>query len=69
MTVITTAEYASQGSLYHYLSNENNNNLAFVEILNWALDIARGVHYLHYELPVKTLHRWSALLGINGIID
>ncbi|PVD30476.1 hypothetical protein C0Q70_09742 [Pomacea canaliculata] len=49
-------EYASNGSLYAFLRNPNN-ELDFKRIVKWAEDIARGIHYLHSEAPVKVIHR------------
>ncbi|XP_076460494.1 mitogen-activated protein kinase kinase kinase 20-like [Babylonia areolata] len=49
-------EYASNGSLYAYLQNPEN-ELDFKQIIKWAEEIARGMHYLHFEAPVKVIHR------------
>uniref|UniRef100_A0AAY4ETB3 Protein kinase domain-containing protein n=2 Tax=Denticeps clupeoides TaxID=299321 RepID=A0AAY4ETB3_9TELE len=50
-------EYASGGSLYEYLSSPESEGMDMKQILTWALDIAKGMHYLHSEAPVKVIHR------------
>ncbi|CAL1548580.1 unnamed protein product, partial [Lymnaea stagnalis] len=49
-------EYASNGSLYSYMHNPDN-ALDFRQIVKWAIEIARGMNYLHWEAPVKVIHR------------
>ena len=29
----------------------------FIQMLDWAKDIAMGVNYLHHEAPYKVIHR------------
>ncbi|RVE57993.1 hypothetical protein OJAV_G00204770 [Oryzias javanicus] len=50
-------EYASGGSLYDYLSSEESEEMDIGQIMTWAAEIARGMHYLHSEAPVKVIHR------------
>ncbi|XP_068185664.1 mitogen-activated protein kinase kinase kinase 20 [Antennarius striatus] len=50
-------EYASGGSLYDYLSSEQSEEMDMGHIMRWAAEIARGMHYLHSEAPVKVIHR------------
>ncbi|KAF3699209.1 Mitogen-activated protein kinase kinase kinase 20 [Channa argus] len=50
-------EYASGGSLYEYLSSEQSEEMDMEQIMTWALQIAKGMHYLHAEAPVKVIHR------------
>uniref|UniRef100_T1JAY9 Mitogen-activated protein kinase kinase kinase n=1 Tax=Strigamia maritima TaxID=126957 RepID=T1JAY9_STRMM len=51
-------EYATEGSLYSFLSSHQGDNmLSYEKILFWALDIARGMNYLHTEAPVTVIHR------------
>uniref|UniRef100_A0A4W6FWW4 Mitogen-activated protein kinase kinase kinase 20 n=1 Tax=Lates calcarifer TaxID=8187 RepID=A0A4W6FWW4_LATCA len=50
-------EYASGGSLYDYLSSDESEDMDMGQIMTWAADIARGIHYLHSEAPVKVIHR------------
>ncbi|XP_034042404.1 mitogen-activated protein kinase kinase kinase 20 isoform X2 [Thalassophryne amazonica] len=50
-------EYASNGSLYDYLSSEESEEMDMRQIMTWATEIARGMHYLHAEAPVKVIHR------------
>ncbi|XP_041858290.1 mitogen-activated protein kinase kinase kinase 20 [Melanotaenia boesemani] len=50
-------EYASGGSLYDYLSSDESEEMDMGQIMTWAAEIARGMHYLHTEAPVKVIHR------------
>ncbi|XP_010740245.3 mitogen-activated protein kinase kinase kinase 20 isoform X1 [Larimichthys crocea] len=50
-------EYASGGSLYDYLSSDESEEMNMGQIMTWAAEIARGMHYLHSEAPVKVIHR------------
>uniref|UniRef100_A0A673AJ78 Protein kinase domain-containing protein n=1 Tax=Sphaeramia orbicularis TaxID=375764 RepID=A0A673AJ78_9TELE len=50
-------EYASGGSLYDYLSSDESEEMDMGQIMTWAAEIARGMHYLHSEAPVKVIHR------------
>ncbi|KAM3605428.1 uncharacterized protein V6R79_025562 [Siganus canaliculatus] len=50
-------EYASGGSLYEYLSSEKSEEMDMEQIMTWAIQIAKGMHYLHAEAPVKVIHR------------
>nr|XP_043869524.1 mitogen-activated protein kinase kinase kinase 20 isoform X2 [Solea senegalensis] len=50
-------DYASGGSLYDYLSSDESEDIDMGQIMTWAADIARGMHYLHSEAPVKVIHR------------
>ncbi|KAM7407440.1 hypothetical protein PAMA_003254 [Pampus argenteus] len=50
-------EYASGGSLYDYLSSDKSEEMNIGQIMTWAAEIARGIHYLHSEAPVKVIHR------------
>uniref|UniRef100_A0A3Q1CED4 Protein kinase domain-containing protein n=1 Tax=Amphiprion ocellaris TaxID=80972 RepID=A0A3Q1CED4_AMPOC len=50
-------EYASGGSLYDYLSSDESEKMDMGQIMTWAAEIARGMHYLHSEAPVKVIHR------------
>ncbi|CAJ1079399.1 mitogen-activated protein kinase kinase kinase 20 [Xyrichtys novacula] len=50
-------EYASGGSLYDYLSSDESEKMDMGHIMTWAAEIARGMHYLHSEAPVKVIHR------------
>ncbi|XP_068560671.1 mitogen-activated protein kinase kinase kinase 20 isoform X2 [Cebidichthys violaceus] len=50
-------EYASGGSLYDYLSSAESEEMDMGQIMTWAAEIARGMHYLHSEAPVKVIHR------------
>uniref|UniRef100_A0A7E4UX48 Mitogen-activated protein kinase kinase kinase 20 n=1 Tax=Panagrellus redivivus TaxID=6233 RepID=A0A7E4UX48_PANRE len=49
-------EFAENGSLYEYLHNDSA-ALPFDLILQWALQIAFGVAYLHNEAPATIIHR------------
>ncbi|XP_053739699.1 protein kinase Npk [Synchiropus splendidus] len=50
-------EFASGGSLYEYLSSEQSEEMDMEQIMTWAIQIAKGLHYLHAEAPVKVIHR------------
>ncbi|XP_061579492.1 mitogen-activated protein kinase kinase kinase 20 isoform X2 [Cololabis saira] len=50
-------EYASGGSLYDYLSSDKSEEMDMGQIMTWAAEIAKGMHYLHSEAPVKVIHR------------
>ncbi|XP_062861737.1 mitogen-activated protein kinase kinase kinase 20 isoform X2 [Trichomycterus rosablanca] len=50
-------EYASGGSLYEYLSSDASEEIIMKQIMTWATEIAKGMHYLHAEAPVKVIHR------------
>uniref|UniRef100_A0A1A8E172 E3 ubiquitin protein ligase n=1 Tax=Nothobranchius kadleci TaxID=1051664 RepID=A0A1A8E172_NOTKA len=50
-------EFASEGSLYEYLSSEQSEEMDMEQIMTWAIQIAKGIHYLHAEAPVKVIHR------------
>ncbi|XP_062389811.1 mitogen-activated protein kinase kinase kinase 20 isoform X1 [Sardina pilchardus] len=50
-------EYASGGSLYEFLSSDESEAINMKQIMTWAMDIAKGMHYLHAEAPVKVIHR------------
>uniref|UniRef100_A0A8C1S1A9 Sterile alpha motif and leucine zipper containing kinase AZK n=1 Tax=Cyprinus carpio TaxID=7962 RepID=A0A8C1S1A9_CYPCA len=44
-------EYASGGSLFDYLSSAESEDISMKQIMTWAMDIAKGMHYLHAEAP------------------
>ncbi|XP_033866182.2 mitogen-activated protein kinase kinase kinase 20-like isoform X2 [Acipenser ruthenus] len=50
-------EYASGGSLYDYLSSDESDKMDMGHIMTWAMEIAKGMHYLHMEAPVRVIHR------------
>uniref|UniRef100_A0A3Q3VL76 Mitogen-activated protein kinase kinase kinase 20 n=1 Tax=Mola mola TaxID=94237 RepID=A0A3Q3VL76_MOLML len=50
-------EYACGGSLYDYLSSDESKEMDMGQILTWSAEIARGMHYLHSEAPIKVIHR------------
>ncbi|XP_062313843.1 mitogen-activated protein kinase kinase kinase 20 isoform X1 [Osmerus eperlanus] len=50
-------EYASGGSLYDYLSSDQSEEMDMDQAMTWAMEIAKGMHYLHSEAPVKVIHR------------
>ncbi|XP_041056556.1 mitogen-activated protein kinase kinase kinase 20-like isoform X1 [Carcharodon carcharias] len=50
-------EYAPGGSLYDYLSSAKGEEMDMDQIMTWATDIAKGMHYLHMDAPVKVIHR------------
>ncbi|XP_020666627.2 mitogen-activated protein kinase kinase kinase 20 isoform X1 [Pogona vitticeps] len=50
-------EYASAGSLYDYINSNRSEDMDMDHIMTWATDIAKGMHYLHMEAPIKVIHR------------
>ncbi|XP_062972449.1 mitogen-activated protein kinase kinase kinase 20 isoform X1 [Elgaria multicarinata webbii] len=50
-------EYASAGSLYDYINSNRSEEMDMDHVMTWATDIAKGMHYLHMEAPVKVIHR------------
>ncbi|XP_041119418.1 mitogen-activated protein kinase kinase kinase 20-like [Polyodon spathula] len=50
-------EYASGGSLYDYLSSDESEKMDMDHVMTWAMEIAKGMHYLHMEAPVRVIHR------------
>ncbi|KAK7168617.1 hypothetical protein R3I93_004824 [Phoxinus phoxinus] len=50
-------EYASGGSLFDYLSSAESEDISMKQIMTWAMDIAKGLHYLHAEAPFTVIHR------------
>uniref|UniRef100_A0A8C1MBV2 Sterile alpha motif and leucine zipper containing kinase AZK n=1 Tax=Cyprinus carpio TaxID=7962 RepID=A0A8C1MBV2_CYPCA len=50
-------EYASGGSLFDYLSSAESEDISMKQIMTWAMDIAKGMHYLHAEAPFTVIHR------------
>ncbi|XP_069052893.1 mitogen-activated protein kinase kinase kinase 20 isoform X1 [Lepisosteus oculatus] len=50
-------EYASGGCLYDYLSSKESEDMDIGQIMTWAMEIAKGMHYLHMEAPVRVIHR------------
>ncbi|KAK6485069.1 mitogen-activated protein kinase kinase kinase 20-like isoform X1 [Huso huso] len=66
-------EYASGGSLYDYLSSDESDKMDMGHIMTWAMEIAKGMHYLHMEAPVRVIHRdlksRNGKNSVNGICD
>ena len=52
-------ELAENGSLYDFLRQKNkaNETLDYDRVILWALDIARGMEYLHFQAPQTVIHR------------
>uniref|UniRef100_A0A914HJD9 Mitogen-activated protein kinase kinase kinase n=1 Tax=Globodera rostochiensis TaxID=31243 RepID=A0A914HJD9_GLORO len=59
-------EYAENGSLFENLHNKEQ-PLKLERIIKWAVQIARGVVYLHHEAPLTVIHR--DLKSKNIVID
>ncbi|XP_015417312.1 PREDICTED: mitogen-activated protein kinase kinase kinase MLT [Myotis davidii] len=60
-------EYASLGSLYDYINSNRSEEMDMEHIMTWATDVAKGMHYLHMEAPVKVIHR--DLKSRNGRVE
>uniref|UniRef100_A0A183U5V8 Protein kinase domain-containing protein n=1 Tax=Toxocara canis TaxID=6265 RepID=A0A183U5V8_TOXCA len=43
--------------LYDYVHRAVDTEIDFNQIISWALQIASGVAYLHYEAPETIIHR------------
>ena len=56
-------EYCENGNLFEFLHGEKNNELNDLERLNFALEIAKGINYLHSFNP-PILHRDLKSLNI-----
>jgi len=56
-------EYCENGNLFEFLHGEKNNELNNIERLNFALEIAKGINYLHSFNP-PILHRDLKSLNI-----
>ena len=52
-------ELAENGSLYDFLRQKNKANeaLDYDRVILWALDISRGMEYLHFQAPQTVIHR------------
>nr|XP_020452008.1 mitogen-activated protein kinase kinase kinase MLT [Monopterus albus] len=65
-------EYASGGSLYDYLSSVESEKMDIGQIMTWAIEIGRGMHYLHSEAPIKVIHRdlksRNVVLGADKVL-
>ncbi|KAJ3580659.1 hypothetical protein NHX12_034279 [Muraenolepis orangiensis] len=40
-----------------YLSSDQSEEMDMKQIMTWAIQMAKGMHYLHAEAPVKVIHR------------
>lgn len=55
--IVIVTEYMKEGSLADLLGRGNSvNKLSISHVLQLALDIAKGLHYLHIQRP-KIVHR------------
>nr|XP_048725589.1 mitogen-activated protein kinase kinase kinase 20 isoform X2 [Caretta caretta] len=65
-------EYASVGSLYDYINSNRSEDMDMDHIMTWATDIAKGMHYLHMEAPVKVIHRdlksRNVVIAADGVL-
>ncbi|XP_039350916.1 mitogen-activated protein kinase kinase kinase 20 isoform X2 [Mauremys reevesii] len=65
-------EYASVGSLYDYINSNRSEDMDMEHIMTWATDIAKGMHYLHMEAPVKVIHRdlksRNVVIAADGVL-
>ncbi|KAG9477330.1 hypothetical protein GDO78_002627 [Eleutherodactylus coqui] len=50
-------EYAAGGSLYDYINSNRSEDMDMEHIMAWATDVAKGMHYLHMEAPIRVIHR------------
>ncbi|XP_055456276.1 mitogen-activated protein kinase kinase kinase 20 isoform X1 [Psammomys obesus] len=65
-------EYASLGSLYDYINSNRSEEMDMAHIMTWATDVAKGMHYLHMEAPVKVIHRdlksRNVVIAADGVL-
>ncbi|XP_009460336.1 PREDICTED: mitogen-activated protein kinase kinase kinase MLT [Nipponia nippon] len=65
-------EYASAGSLFDYINSNKSEEMDMDHIMTWATDIAKGMHYLHMEAPVKVIHRdlksRNVVIAADGVL-
>uniref|UniRef100_A0A8C3F8M2 Mitogen-activated protein kinase kinase kinase 20 n=1 Tax=Chrysemys picta bellii TaxID=8478 RepID=A0A8C3F8M2_CHRPI len=65
-------EYASVGSLYDYINSNRSEDMDMEHMMTWATDIAKGMHYLHMEAPVKVIHRdlksRNVVIAADGVL-
>ncbi|KAM5265095.1 mitogen-activated protein kinase kinase kinase 20 isoform 1-T2 [Hipposideros larvatus] len=65
-------EYASLGSLYDYINSNRSEEMDMDHIMTWATDVAKGMHYLHMEAPVKVIHRdlksRNVVITMDGVL-
>ncbi|XP_004601218.2 mitogen-activated protein kinase kinase kinase 20 isoform X1 [Sorex araneus] len=65
-------EYASLGSLYEYINSNRSEEMDMDHIMTWATDVAKGMHYLHMEAPVKVIHRdlksRNVVIAADGVL-
>ncbi|XP_056390786.1 mitogen-activated protein kinase kinase kinase 20 isoform X2 [Hyla sarda] len=50
-------EYAAGGSLYDFINSNRSEDMDMEHIMTWATDVAKGMHYLHMEAPIRVIHR------------
>ncbi|NWX24527.1 M3K20 kinase, partial [Aegotheles bennettii] len=65
-------EYASAGSLFDYINSNKSEEMDMDHIMTWATDIAKGMHYLHMEAPVRVIHRdlksRNVVIAADGVL-
>ncbi|XP_004917774.1 mitogen-activated protein kinase kinase kinase 20 isoform X2 [Xenopus tropicalis] len=65
-------EYAACGSLYDYINSTRSENMDMDHIMAWSMDVAKGMHYLHMEAPIRVIHRdlksRNVVITMDGIL-
>ncbi|KAM4626517.1 mitogen-activated protein kinase kinase kinase 20 isoform 1-T1 [Discoglossus pictus] len=65
-------EYAACGSLYDYINSNRSEEMDMDHIMAWATDVAKGMHYLHMEAPIRVIHRdlksRNVVITIDGVL-
>ncbi|XP_063285808.1 mitogen-activated protein kinase kinase kinase 20 isoform X1 [Pelobates fuscus] len=65
-------EYAAGGSLYDYINSNRSEDMDMEHIMAWATDVAKGMHYLHMEAPIRVIHRdlksRNVVITIDGVL-
>ncbi|XP_077128791.1 mitogen-activated protein kinase kinase kinase 20 isoform X1 [Ranitomeya variabilis] len=65
-------EYAGGGSLYDYINSNRSEDMDMEHIMAWATDVAKGMHYLHMEAPIRVIHRdlksRNVVITMDGVL-
>ncbi|XP_044159658.1 mitogen-activated protein kinase kinase kinase 20 isoform X1 [Bufo gargarizans] len=65
-------EYAAGGSLYDFINSNRSEDMDMEHIMAWATDVAKGMHYLHMEAPIRVIHRdlksRNVVITLDGVL-
>lgn len=70
MCVCVLTEYASEGSLYEYLSSEQSEEMDMEQIMTWAIQIAKGTpkEEIRTTILIKKTKQNMSVSGLNYFI-